>query len=401
MKMLKDKNVILGITGSIAAYKSASLASMLKKQGCQVNVIMTKNAQEFITPLVFETLTQNKCYVDTFERAAKFDVEHISLAKAADLVLIAPASANVIAKLASGIADDMLTTTLLACEKTKLIAPAMNTAMYNNPVTQRNIQTLKDLGYIFIEPASGMLACGDEGAGKMPEPEELFDHIRYQLAMEKDMAGKKVIVTAGPTQESIDPVRYITNHSSGKMGYALAEVAMLRGADVTLVSGQTYLAPPRFVNVIKVTNTQSMFDAVVSNFDDADYVFKAAAVSDYTPAEVYDDKVKKKDGDMSIPLKRTPDILMELGKRKKEGQYLCGFSMETRDLIENSSVKLEKKNADMIIANNLKDEGSGFKTDTNMITMITKDDVRPLPLMSKFEAAKAIIDAVLESQKSL
>ena len=397
--MLKDKNVILGITGSIAAYKSANLASMLKKQGCNVNVIMTKNAQEFITPLVFETLTQNKCYVDTFERAAKFDVEHISLAKAADLVLIAPASANVIAKLASGIADDMLTTTMLACEKPKLIAPAMNTAMYNNPVTQRNIQTLKDLGYSFIEPASGMLACGDEGAGKMPEPEELFDHIKYHLAMEKDMAGKKVIVTAGPTQESIDPVRYITNHSSGKMGYALAEAAMLRGADVILVSGQTSLQPPRFVKVINVTNTQSMFDAVVANFDDADYVFKAAAVSDYTPAEVHDDKVKKKDGDMSIALKRTPDILMELGKRKKEGQYLCGFSMETRDLIENSSAKLEKKNADMIIANNLKDEGAGFKTDTNMITMITKDDVRPLPLMSKFEAANQIIDAALKSQE--
>lgn len=396
--MLKDKNIILGITGSIAAYKSANLASMLKKQGCDVNVIMTKNAQEFITPLVFETLTQNKCYVDTFERAAKFDVEHISLAKAADLVLIAPASANVIAKLAAGIADDMLTTTLLACEGPKLIAPAMNTAMYNNPVTQRNIRILKELGYIFIDPASGMLACGDEGAGKMPEPEVLFDHIKYHLAMEKDMAGKKVIVTAGPTQESIDPVRYITNHSSGKMGYALAEVAMLRGADVTLVSGQTSLVPPRFVKVIDVTSTQSMFDAVVSNFDDADYVFKAAAVSDYTPAEVYDEKVKKKDGDMSIPLKRTPDILMELGKRKKDGQYLCGFSMETQDLIENSSAKLSKKNADMIVANNLKDEGSGFRTDTNMITLITKDDVRPLPLMSKFEAANSIINAVLESQ---
>jgi phosphopantothenoylcysteine decarboxylase/phosphopantothenate--cysteine ligase len=275
----------------------------------------------------------------------------------------------------------------------------MNTAMYNNPVTQKNIGILKELGYKIIEPASGLLACGDTGAGKMPEPEELFDHIRYHLAGPKDMLGKKVIVTAGPTQEAIDPVRYITNHSSGKMGYALAQAAMLRGADVTLVSGQTSLTPPRFVKVIDVTSTQSMYDAVVSNFDDADYVFKAAAVSDYTPAETYDDKVKKKDGDMSIPLKRTPDILMELGRRKKEGQYLCGFSMETRDLMENSSVKLEKKNADMIVANNLKDKGSGFKTDTNMITLITKDDVRPLPLMSKFDAANAIIDAVLDSQK--
>lgn len=397
--MFKDKNILLGVTGSIAAYKTANLASMLVKQHANVNVIMTKNAQEFIKPLVFETLTKNKCCVDTFERAAKFDVEHISLAQAADVVLIAPATANVIAKLANGIADDMLTTTLLACECPKLIAPAMNTAMYNNPVTQKNIGILKELGYKIIEPASGLLACGDTGAGKMPEPEELFDHIRYHLAGPKDMLGKKVIVTAGPTQEAIDPVRYITNHSSGKMGYALAQAAMLRGADVTLVSGQTSLTPPRFVKVIDVTSTQSMYDAVVSNFDDADYVFKAAAVSDYTPAETYDDKVKKKDGDMSIPLKRTPDILMELGRRKKEGQYLCGFSMETRDLIENSSVKLEKKNADMIVANNLKDKGSGFRTDTNMITLITKDDVRPLPLMSKFDAANAIIDAVLDSQK--
>ena len=396
--MLKGKNVLLGITGSIAAYKIANLTSMLKKQSCDVNVVMTKNAQEFIKPLVFETLTKNKCYVDTFERAAKFDVEHISIAQAADLVLIAPASANVIAKLACGIADDMLTTTVLASKAPKLIAPAMNTAMYENPVTQRNLETLKELGWHVIEPASGLLACGDEGAGKMPEPEVLADHIMWHLAMEKDMAGKKVIVTAGPTQEAIDPVRYITNHSSGKMGYALAEVAMLRGADVVLVSGQTTLEPPRFVKVKKVTSTQSMYEAVLSEFDDADYVFKAAAVSDYTPAVTYDEKVKKKDGDMSIPLKRTPDILMELGRQKKEGQFLCGFSMETQDLIKNSSVKLEKKNADMIIANNLKDAGSGFKTDTNMITLITKKEVRKLPLMSKFDVARAIIDEIIKVQ---
>lgn len=398
--MLKDKNVILGVTGGIAAYKSATLASMLMKEGCCVNVIMTENAEEFIKPLVFETLTKNKCHTDTFERAAKYDVEHISLAKAADLVIIAPATANVIAKLACGIADDMLTTTMLASDCVKLIAPAMNTAMYNNPVTQKNLETLRSLGYKIIEPASGLLACGDEGAGKMPEPSDLMQHVIYELAHEKDMAGKKVIVTAGPTQESIDPVRYITNHSSGKMGYALANAAMLRGADVTLVSGQTQLDPPPFVKVIKVTSTKSMYDAVVENFDDADYVFKAAAVSDYTPAETFTEKVKKKDDDMSIPLKRTPDILMELGKRKKEGQFLCGFSMETQDLIENSSVKLGKKNADMIVANNLKDEGSGFKTDTNLITLITKDDVKPLPLLSKFEAAMTIIDHVLELQNA-
>ena len=397
--MLANKTVVLGVTGSIAAYKAASLASMLIKLHADVHVIMTKNATNFIHPTAFETITNNKCLVDTFDRNFQFHVAHVSLAQKADLFMIAPASANVIGKLANGIADDMLTTTLLACECPKLIAPAMNTAMYNNPVTQKNIGILKELGYKIIEPASGLLACGDTGAGKMPEPEEMFDHIRYHLAGPKDMLGKKVIVTAGPTQEAIDPVRYITNHSSGKMGYALAQAAMLRGADVTLVSGQTSLTPPRFVKVIDVTSTQSMYDAVVSNFDDADYVFKAAAVSDYTPAETYDDKVKKKDGDMSIPLKRTPDILMELGRRKKEGQYLCGFSMETRDLIENSSVKLEKKNADMIVANNLKDKGSGFRTDTNMITLITKDDVRPLPLMSKFDAANAIIDAVLDLQK--
>ena len=399
MQMFKDKNIVLGVTGSIAAYKTANLASMLVKQHADVNVIMTRNAQEFIKPLVFETLTKNKCCVDTFERAAKFDVEHISLAQAADIVLIAPASANVIAKLANGIADDMLTTTLLACECPKLIAPAMNTAMYNNPVTQKNIGILKELGYKIIEPASGLLACGDTGAGKMPEPEELFDHIRYHLAGPKDMLGKKVIVTAGPTQEAIDPVRYITNHSSGKMGYALAQAAMLRGADVTLVSGQTSLTPPRFVKVIDVTSTQSMYDAVVSNFDDADYVFKAAAVSDYTPAETYDDKVKKKDGDMSIPLKRTPDILMELGRRKKEGQYLCGFSMETENLIENSRKKLFKKNLDIIAANSIVDPGAGFGHDTNKVTIIARDGEESLPLISKAETADRILDAIIKRVK--
>ncbi|MBQ9180236.1 MAG: bifunctional phosphopantothenoylcysteine decarboxylase/phosphopantothenate--cysteine ligase CoaBC [Firmicutes bacterium] len=394
--MLKDKNVLVGVTGGIAAYKTASLVSLLKKQGANVDVIMTKNAQEFIRPLVFETLTGNKCYTDTFERAASFDVEHISLAKKADIAIVAPATANVIAKLACGLADDMLTTTLLACKAKKLIAPAMNTAMLEAAPTQENIKKLQDSGYEIIDPASGMLACGDEGAGKMPEPEVLIEYVLKEIACEKDLLGKIVLVTAGPTQESLDPVRYITNHSSGKMGYAIAKAAMLRGANVTLVSGQTSIEPPMFVHTIKITNTQSMYDAVLANFSGTHFVFKAAAVSDYTPAEFYDDKVKKKDGDMSIPLKRTPDILMELGKIKKPGQFLCGFSMETRDLIENSSAKLAKKNADMIIANNLKDEGSGFKTDTNMITIITKDDVKQMPLMGKFEVANAVIDAALE-----
>lgn len=398
--MLTGKNVLVGVTGGIAAYKTASLVSLLKKQGASVDVIMTKNAQEFIKPLVFETLTGSKCYTDTFERAATFDVEHISIAKRADVAIVAPASANVIAKLAGGIADDMLTTTLLACKAKKLISPAMNTAMLEAASTKRNLEVLRSDGYKIIEPANGLLACGDEGAGKMPEPEVLLEYVLREAAKEKDLAGKKVLVTAGPTQESLDPVRFISNHSSGKMGYAIAKAAMLRGAEVTLVSGQTAIQPPMFVNTIKITDTQSMYEAVLDNFEGTDFVFKAAAVSDYTPVEFYDDKVKKKDGDMSIPLKRTPDILMELGKRKKPGQFLCGFSMETRDLIENSTAKLEKKNADMIIANNLKDAGSGFKTDTNMITIITKDGHEQKPLMSKFEVADAIIDKALELSKS-
>ena len=393
--MLKGKNVLLGVTGGIACYKAAALASALKKQEADVHVVMTENACEFITPLVFETLTGNECVVDTFERKGAFDVKHISLAKAADLVVIAPATANVMAKLAHGLADDMLTTTVLACKAKKLIAPAMNTAMFENPVTQDNIEMLKKYGYVIIEPAEGLLACGDSGKGKMPEPEVILDYVLREIAYEKDLAGKKVLVTAGPTRESVDPVRFISNHSSGKMGYALARAAMLRGADVTIVSGKTAIAPPPFCKVIDITDTQSMYDAVLSESDDADMIFKAAAVSDYTPAVTYDNKVKKKDGDMSIELKRTKDILVELGRRKHEGQYICGFSMETENMLENSRKKLEKKNADMIVANNLKVAGAGFAHDTNIVTLITKDHYEELPIMSKFDTANAIIDAAL------
>lgn len=394
--MLEGKCVVIGVTGSIAAYKSADLASRLKKLGADVHVIMTKNATEFIAPLTFETLTGNKCLVDTFDRDFRFDVTHIEIAKAADLMVIAPASANYIAKAAAGIADDMLTTVTLAATCRKLVFPAMNTHMLENAVTQRNIETLKEYGFFVAESAEGLLACGDTGKGKMPEPADIAEYVMRELYAEKDMKGMKVVVTAGPTQEAIDPVRYITNHSSGKMGYAIARVCMLRGADVELVTGRTMLQPPPFVHVTEIESTADMFDAVTKEAKDAAFVFKAAAVSDYTPAVKYDDKVKKKDDDMSIQLERTKDILMELGKNRRPGQVLCGFSMETRDLLENSTKKLEKKNADIIVANNLKVEGAGFGTDTNVITIITKKGHRQLEKVSKFEAAEAVVDEAMK-----
>lgn len=394
--MLKNKTIVLGVTGSIAAYKIASLASMLVKQGADVRVIMTRNAVHFITPITFETLTGHKCLVDTFDRNFEFQVEHVSLAQQADLVLIAPASADVIGKLAHGIADDMLTTTLLACRCPRLLSPAMNTAMYENPVVQGNLRTLSGFGYEIIAPAVGHLACGDTGAGKMPEPEVLLQYIERELAHTKDLQGKRVLVTAGPTQESIDPVRYLTNHSSGKMGYALARAAMLRGACVTLVSGQTNLTPPMFVDYVQVTTAREMYEAVVSRSADQDIILKAAAVADYRPAAVSDNKVKKSDGPMHIELERTDDILAYLGAHKRSGQFLCGFSMETEHLLENSRAKLLKKNLDMIAANNVKVEGAGFQKDTNVITLITREHEIALPLMSKAEASDRILDAVLQ-----
>ena len=396
--MLKGKTVLLGVTGSIAAYKIANLASMLVKLHCNVHVIMTQNATNFINPITFETLTNNRCLVDTFDRNFQYNVEHVSLAKQVDVVLIAPASANVMAKLAHGLADDMLTTTVLACNCKKIVSPAMNTQMYNNPITQDNMQILRNYGFEVIDPASGYLACGDIGAGKMPEPEVLLDYILKEIACEKDMEGMNVLVTAGPTQESLDPVRYITNHSTGKMGYAIATNAMLRGANVTLVTGPTNIKKPPFVNVINIKSAQDMFEAVTSNAASQDIIIKSAAVADYTPENVSDEKVKKKDGDMSIPLKRTQDILKYLGEHKKENQFLCGFSMETQNMLENSRAKLEKKNLDMIIANNLKVAGAGFGTDTNIVTMITKDEEIELPIMSKSEVAGAILDRILETK---
>ena len=393
--MLKGKTVLLGVTGSIAAYKIANLASMLVKLHCNVHVIMTQNATNFINPITFETLTNNRCLVDTFDRNFQYNVEHVSLAKQADVVLVAPASANVMAKLAHGLADDMLTTTVLACNCKKIVSPAMNTQMYNNPITQDNMKILRNYGFEVIDPASGYLACGDIGAGKMPEPEVLLDYILKEIAFEKDMAGMNVLVTAGPTQESLDPVRFISNHSTGKMGYAIATNAMLRGANVTLVSGPTNIKKPPFVNVIDIKSAQDMFEAVTSNADAQDIIIKSAAVADYTPENVSDEKVKKKDGDMSIPLKRTQDILKYLGEHKKDGQFLCGFSMETQNMLENSRAKLEKKNLDMIIANNLKVAGAGFGTDTNIVTMITKDEEIELPIMSKAKVAGAILDRIL------
>ena len=393
--MLEGKTVLLGVTGSIAAYKIAYLASALKKQQADVHVLMTRNATNFINPITFETLTGNKCLLDTFDRNFQFQVEHVSIAKKADVVMIAPASANVIGKLAHGIADDMLTTTIMACRCKKFISPAMNTNMFENPIVQDTLKTLEHYGYEVIDPAVGYLACGDTGAGKMPEPETLLNYILRECACEKDMKGLKVLVTAGPTQEAIDPVRYITNHSSGKMGYAIAKMAMLRGADVTLVSGRTALAQPPFVRVVPVITARDMYEAVTSVSQEQDIIIKAAAVADYRPASVSDEKIKKKDDDMSIALERTDDILKYLGEHKPDGQFLCGFSMETENMIGNSRVKLTRKNLDMVAANNVKMAGAGFQGDTNVLTLITQDEEVSLPLMSKEDAAGKILDKIL------
>lgn len=393
--LLENKTVLLGVTGGIAAYKSASLASKLVKAGAEVRVIMTENATNFINPITFESLTGHKCVVDTFDRNFEFKVEHVALAQKADVIMIAPATANVMAKLAYGLADDMLTTTVLASKAPKIIAPAMNTGMYENPATQHNIEVLKDYGMEVITPASGYLACGDVGAGKMPEPEDLYEHILRTCAYPKDMTGLKVLVTAGPTQESIDPVRYITNHSSGKMGYSIAKACMLRGADVTLVSGPTALDYPPFVEVVPVTTAKDMYEAVTSRSKEMDIIIKAAAVADYRPSQIANEKVKKSDDAMSIPLERTADILKYLGEHKPEGQFLCGFSMETQNMLENSRKKLAKKNLDMIVANNLKVAGAGFQTDTNVVTLITKDTELELPLMAKEEVAHYLMDEIL------
>lgn len=393
--MLNGKTVLLGVTGGIAAYKSAALASALVKLHASVEVIMTEHAVQFITPLTFEQLTGNRTMVDTFDRNFTHKVEHIALAQRTDLVLIAPATANICAKLAHGLADDMLSTTVLACRCPKLIAPAMNTNMWENPVTQDNLERLRHYGWEVIAPASGRLACGAVGAGKLPEPDVLVQHILRQIALPHDLAGKHVLVTAGPTQEALDPVRYLTNHSTGKMGYALAKTAMLRGAEVTLVSGPTALQPPPFVEFVPIVSAQDMFEAVSARCEQADFIFKAAAVADYTPTEYSGDKIKKKDGDMSIPLQRTPDILQYLGEHRRAGQVICGFSMETRDMVENSQAKLERKKVDMICANNLKQPGAGFGTDTNVITIITAAGTTQLPLLSKEEAAGHILDQAL------
>ena len=393
--MLHGKTVVLGVTGSIAAYKIASLASKLVKLHADVHVLMTQNATNFITPITFETLTGNKCLIDTFDRNFQFDVAHISLAKKADVMLIAPASANVIGKIANGIADDMLTTTVMASPAPVLISPAMNTHMYENPIVQDNLQKLERFGYKIIAPAVGMLACHDVGAGKMPEPETLLAYIEREAACEKDLKGKKILVTAGPTQESVDPVRYLTNHSSGKMGYAIAKAAMLRGADVTLVSGRTSIEPPMFVNLVPVVTARDMYEAVTSVSNEQDIIIKAAAVADYRPSRISEEKVKKSDGQMSIELERTDDILKFLGEHKRAGQFLCGFSMETQNVIDNSRAKLAKKNLDMVAANNVKVEGAGFQGDTNVLTLITQDEEISLPLMSKEDAAFRILDKIL------
>ena len=395
--MLKNKTVVLAVTGSIAAYKIASLASMLKKLHADVQVLMTQNATNFINPITFETLTANKCLVDTFDRNFQYSVEHVALAKRADMVLVAPASANVIGKIANGLADDMLTTTVMACKCHKIISPAMNTQMFENPIVQDNLDKLQRFGYEVIQPTHGYLACGDTGAGKMPEPETLLQYILKEVAFEKDLTGKKILVTAGATRESIDPVRFITNHSSGKMGVALAKAAMLRGAEVTLVAAHMEAKPPMFVNVVPVKNAQDMFDAVTSRAADMDVIIKAAAVSDYTPASVADSKMKKKDGELSIELTRTQDILKHLGANKREGQFLCGFSMETDNVIENSRKKLTGKNADMICANSLRTAGAGFGVDTNIITLITADGEKERELMSKDAAAHEILTVIRDN----
>ena len=397
--MLKGKTVILAVTGSIAAYKIASLASALKKLQADVHVLMTENATNFINPITFETLTGNKCLIDTFDRNFQYSVEHVSLAKQADVVMAAPASANVIGKIANGIADDMLTTTIMACRCRKIIVPAMNTNMFLNPIVQDNLDKLRRFGYEVVDPASGYLACGDTGQGKMPEPELLLEYILREIQYEKDLAGKKVLITAGPTQESIDPVRYITNHSTGKMGYALATVCMRRGADVTLVTGPTETKKPEFVNILTVTTAREMFEAVTAHAPEQDIIIKAAAVADYRPKYVSDEKVKKKDGALSIEMERTDDILQYLGEHKREDQYLCGFSMETEHMLENSRKKLKKKHLDMVVANNLKVEGAGFGGNTNVVTMSTDDEEISLEKMTKEETAVHIVDQILKEQK--
>lgn len=394
--MLQNKHIVLAVTGSIAAYKIAALASMLKKLHAEITVLMTQNATNFINPITFETLTGSKCLVDTFDRNFQYSVEHVAIAKTADVVLVAPATANVIGKLANGLADDMLTTTVMACKCKKLISPAMNTNMFENPIVQDNIAKCKRFGMEIIEPAVGYLACGDTGAGKMPEPEVLFEYILKEVRFKKDMAGQKVLVSAGPTREAIDPVRYITNHSTGKMGYAIAKHCMQRGAEVTLVTGKTELAKPMFMNVIEIETAQEMYEAICDCYEEQDIIIKSAAVADYRPATIAVEKIKKKDGDMCIPLERTIDILGFLGQNKKQGQFLCGFSMETEHMLENSRGKLERKNLDMIVANNLKDKGAGFGTDTNLITVITKHQEQQLELMSKEAAANCILDEIIK-----
>lgn len=393
--MLKGKTVVLGVTGSIAAYKIASLASMLMKQQAEVHVIMTQNATNFINPITFETLTGQKCLTDTFDRNFQYHVEHVALAKKADLLLVAPASANVIGKLAHGIADDMLTTTALACQCKKLVAPAMNTRMFENPIVKDNMKILEGYGFEMISPADGRLACGDTGAGKMTEPEILLEYIIKELAFAQDLRGKNVLITAGPTQESFDPVRYITNHSSGKMGYALAKISMLRGAQVTLVTGPSSIAPPLFVEVVNVKTAREMYDAVIARSDDADIIMKAAAVADYRPKDISAEKVKKSDGTMQIEMERTDDILKTVGERKLAHQFICGFSMETENMVCNAREKLKKKHLDMIVANNLKETGAGFKADTNVVTLITQDEELALSLMSKEEVAVRILDKII------
>ena len=394
--MLKGKTVVLGVTGGIAAYKIASLASMLVKQHADVQVIMTENATNFITPITFETLTGNKCLVDTFDRNFQFQVEHVALAKRADIFMIAPATANVIAKVAHGLADDMLTTTFLACKKPKYIVPAMNTQMYENPITQDNLDICRRYGMHVVEPASGYLACGDTGAGKMPEPELLMEYIMQELAFEKDMVGKKVLVTAGPTREAIDPVRYITNHSTGKMGYAIAQAAAGRGAEVTLVSGPVNLKAPLGVKLVQVTSAGEMFQAVTEASSMQDVIVKAAAVADYRPKYVGTEKTKKKDGDMNLEMERTDDILAWLGAHRQPSQVLCGFSMETENMLENSQAKLKKKNVDMIAANNLKTAGAGFGTDTNVVTIITREGAEELAMMTKEQVAHQLLNRIMD-----
>ena len=397
--MLQGKTVLLGVGGGIAAYKAAALASSLVKNGAEVHVLMTQNATQFVNPITFETLTGHKCMVDTFDRDFKFEVTHISLAKKADVILVAPATANVIAKMAHGIADDMLTTTILAAGCPKLVAPAMNTGMLENPITQDNLKTLEHYGFTVIPSESGVLACKDVGSGRLPKEDVLIEHILHTIARPKDLAGLRVTVTAGPTQEPLDPVRYLTNHSTGKMGYAIARAAAMRGAEVTLVHGQTALAPVAFTQDVPITTAQQMYEAVAERFAQTDILVMAAAVADYRPTAVATDKIKKKDGDMSIPLERTPDILGTLGLQKTS-QFLCGFSMETKDLVENSSAKLTKKNLDMVVANNLKVAGAGFGVDTNIVTFITADGTRELPLMSKSDVADAILDEILARKKN-